>query len=141
MAIASVRTDFPNNSHYSQIVIAARQQVMLTYYALSLRTTYERTLSRKNLHLDAQPYSEHHANHDGVDTCGQGGSRYFHRKQGIQWPLAAAEIIRSRRDSYAACTNDNSNRLRGVCFDRSCMCNKLAEYKGIVDICLSHILD
>jgi len=34
MPIASVRTDFPNNSHYSQIVIAARQQVMLTYYAL-----------------------------------------------------------------------------------------------------------
>jgi len=141
MPIASVRTGFPNNSHYFPNCYRRAAASHAYLLCIAPRTTYERRLSRKNLHLDAQPHSEHHANHDGVDTCRQRGSRYFHRNQGIQWPLATAEIIRSRRDSYAACTNDNSNRLRGVCFDRSCMCNKLAEYKGIVDICLSHILD
>ena len=104
------------------IVIAwGRRQAILIYHVLSPRTAYGKALSRKMFHLDGQPYSEDHANHDREGTCGQRVSGYLDCTQGIQSHWTPSKVFVPAALPNGACAKDKSGRLSGLgaCFDTS----------------------
>src|ERR1035438_3449015 len=120
----------PGNSYYFIIVIAwgggGKPSLFPMcchhiYHVLSRRTAYGKALSRKMFHLDVQPYSEDHANHDREGTCGQRASGYLDCTHGIQSHWTPPKLFVPAALPNAACAKDKSGRLSspGACFDSS----------------------